>query len=321
MASAAVPPPDFRYVEFRVAPAARVEHLRAVAAVVVVLALGSWLALGAEAGPLFACVVAGVVGLGLLQRWAPLVESADVQGMAILPWGVVVHSRREPRVLRWGAIHGVRVHYIHGMDGGTPLVHWSVVTIETRDGVLEGRAPGCVTLDRLEAHLPSYSEEGGRPVALDVDGTPSSASDMDPLFPRLLGGVRKLLRAPARVPELSLSMPGYRSAARPEIGVVGRQVLERWLSGIDQPSGADRRPLACVLAAELGAHQLLDQVLRLLSSPHPFVAAVARAAALRLGADIRRVGTLEELADFVEPSELSPLEIWSEQRVAGTGLV
>ncbi|MFO0572343.1 MAG: hypothetical protein U0263_42375, partial [Polyangiaceae bacterium] len=80
-------------------------------------------------------------------------------------------------------------------------------------------------------------------------------------------------------------------------------------SGLDAP--ADPRPLAALLAAELGERTLLERLILLGASPHPILAAVARAAALRLGADIRRVGALDELSDFVSPADLSELRLWA----------
>jgi hypothetical protein len=41
------------------------------------------------------------------------------------------------------------------------------------------------------------------------------------------------------------------------------------------------------------------------------VAVVARACALKLGADVKRVGALDELAEFVPPADLVQLGRWA----------
>ena len=87
-------------------------------------------------------------------------------------------------------------------------------------------------------------------------------------------------------------------------------MLRQWLTQDAAALGGDRRPLAAMFAAELGARALVDVLVGLTISPHPFVAAVARAAALRLGADVRHVGAIQELSDFLAEPELEAILRW-----------
>lgn len=257
------------------------------------------------------------LGLGFGAAWFVLrhrptqpTSSVDIEHIAIVPWGVVVHAGTGPRVLRWGAIDSVHVRYEHEIENVTPVIRWSEVTLRARSETIVGRARGLAPLERLEAHLASYAKEAGRPIALDAAATTTAMSDFEPVFPRLLDEVHRSVRAPDAIPELGLDARGYRGGSQRELGPEGLGVLRRWLTEDAPTLGADRRPLAAVLAAELRARALVDVLVQLVTSPHPFVAAVARSAALRLGAELRRVGSLQELSDFVAATELDAMLSW-----------
>lgn len=257
------------------------------------------------------------LGLGVGAAWFVLrrppkqaASGVDIEHIAIVPWGVVVHAGSGPRVLRWGAIDSVQVRYEHESESVTPVIRWSEVTLRARTETIVGRARGLAPLERLEAHLTSYAQEAGRPIALDATATATAVSDLEPVFPRLLDEVHRSVRAPDAIPELGLDARGYRGGSQRELGAEGLGVLRRWLTEDAASLGADRRPLAAVLAAELRAHPLMDALVALVTSPHPFVAAVARSAALRLGAELRRVGSLQELSDFVAAAELEAMNSW-----------
>jgi hypothetical protein len=74
---------------------------------------------------------------------------------------------------------------------------------------------------------------------------------------------------------------------------------------------ADARPLAAMVAALLRLQSLVPDLLRLASSPHPLVAAVAKAAAMRLGAGKNRAGAIAEVAAFLFDEDLDRLERWA----------
>jgi hypothetical protein len=73
---------------------------------------------------------------------------------------------------------------------------------------------------------------------------------------------------------------------------------------------ADPRPLACILAGTLDARELVPDLLLLASSPHPVVAACAKAAALRLGAPPNRAGSLDEVASFLFEEDIELGKRW-----------
>jgi len=308
------PPPDFRYISLEPAQARPNLKGRALATGAIVCGVGV-MTLGSHA-----LALTWTLGLGVGAAWyvlrhppKPAAAAFDIEHIAIVPWGVVVHSSAGPRVLRWGAIDSVEVRYEREpgeIDDVASGVRWSEVTLRARTETLVGRARGLVPLERLEAHLPSYAQEAGRPIALDATATHTAMSDLEPVFPRLLDEVHRSVRAPDAIPELGLELRGYRGGAQGELGAEGLFVLKRWLTEDADPLGADRRPLAAVLAAELRARPLMDALVGLITSPHPFVAAVARASALRLGAELRRVGSLQELSDFVAATELDAMLSW-----------
>jgi hypothetical protein len=72
-----------------------------------------------------------------------------------------------------------------------------------------------------------------------------------------------------------------------------------------------------VVAAELKATELVDELIALVDSPHPLVASVAKAAALRLGAPTSRVGSLDEVEAFLAPADLDALRLFAAHRESG----
>ena len=74
---------------------------------------------------------------------------------------------------------------------------------------------------------------------------------------------------------------------------------------------ADPRPLAALLAARIGAIACVPDLLRLVSAPSGFVALVAKAAALRLGAPLERAGGLDEVGAFVTPEDLADASLFA----------
>jgi hypothetical protein len=309
-----VPPPDFRYVGLEPGPSYRSVALLAGGVGLGTCLLGVALGGGAELGTLTAAGGAGVVAAILSARLhGPTARWATQVPMAIVPWGVLVLSETAPRVLRWPAVRSVNVDFVHEMDHATPSTRWSVVTIATEREVLGGRTPGSVSLERLEAHLPSYAEEASRPLAGDLDGDEPLSSPLEPAFELLLGQARRLLHSGALSERLSLPPSSYRQVRTSRASSQAVSLLARVLRA--PPGGpADPRALAAVLAAELGAGDLIDAVTPMTTSPNPLLAAVSRAAALRLGAPARRVGSLDEVSEFVPATDLEQIRDWALKR-------
>lgn len=307
------PAPDFRYVGLEPAPATSTLRRRGVTAGALALAAG--MSAATDWTPL---TIAASLGLGVGVSWlvmrkaavTQLPQSGDIDYIAIVPWGVLLHSEVQPRVLRWQAVKGIDVRYVEEMDHGAPSIRWSLVTIRTAHESFVGRASGYVALERLQAHLAQYADEAARPVALDLDGTEYAVSEVEPAFERLLGAVRRLVRSPSAAAELGLSGAGYRGDTTWQLSERGTRQLLDWVT-CPTESGADRRPLVAVLAAELGARGLSRALIGLVTSPHPLLAAVVRAALLRMGLEVRRVGALDELSEFVPSSELQQIRAWA----------
>ncbi len=233
--------------------------------------------------------------------------------MAIVPWGVLVNPDTEPRVLHWPAIRRITVDVSHSISGGTPAVIASVVTVDTGRELLAGRTWGAAGLEGLVANLGAYAEEAARPIALDLDGTREAGDGAtEPVMQELLARADDLCASAQGALLLGLPPGGYRSLATSTAGPETRAVLHAVLAGDAQAERhADARPLAAILAARLGARELVPDLLDLVAAPHPVVAAVAKAAALRLGAPQSRAGAVDEVAAFLFEDDRVYLERWA----------
>jgi hypothetical protein len=72
----------------------------------------------------------------------------------------------------------------------------------------------------------------------------------------------------------------------------------------------DPRPFAAILAAELHATAVTEELLELVQSPLPLLAAVAKVAATKLGAAAARVGALDEVEPFLLRRDVEALAAW-----------
>lgn len=303
-------PPDFRYVGL--VPAQELGPR--VAASLFLAGGGVGAGLLHELGMLHAALGALLAATGVALVWRRATAPMRRVGMthvpiAIVPWGVLVDHAETPRVLRWAAVRSLHVHTAYGRDAATPSTLWSFVTLETDCELFAGRTAGAAPLERLLAHLEAYAREQSHRVALDFSGeTGSTAGPLEPEFARLLGAARSALASPPRSQEI-----GVETLYRASRGAAGEVAIERLRAIlVDRRELAyDRRPLAAVLAGELGLVELTSDLVRLVQSPHPMVAATAKAAALRLGASRARVGHLDEVAPFLPPEDVEDLVAWA----------
>jgi hypothetical protein len=266
---------------------------------------------GAGALLVGAVLAAGSVSFDGLARWRRGRLGAREAAMAIVPWGVLVDPDSELRVLRWPGIHRITVEVAHTMRGGTPAALASVVTVDTGRELLAGCAVGAVGLEDLTVNLDAYAEDAARPVALDLEGLVEAGDGAtEPVMADLLARATDLCTTGRGAMALGLPPGGYRSmatsAAGPETVALLRSILA---SSPTFP--ADARPLASIVAVLLGARELVPDLLRLVSAPHPVVAAVAKAAALRLGAPKSRAGAVDEVAAFLFEEDHVRLERWA----------
>ena len=314
MALRGAPPPDFRYVGLCPGPSGSAVATLCAGVGLFTFALGVGLGGTGEAGIVAAAAIAGGVAALLCARLSgPTARWSSQVPMAILPWGVVLQSESMPRILRWAAVREVRVDVICEMDNATPSTRWSVVTIRTDRELLGGRAPGSVPLERLETHLESYAEEAARPIALDLDGRRGLEASAEAHFELLLAEARRLIGSGELSERLAVPPRNYRehrSYCGLGASAAAVRALRRTLSG-EFAGPADARVLAAILIAELGASELREALVAFATSPNPLLAAVARAAALRLGAAVQRVGALDEVRDFLPNADLEQIRAWT----------
>lgn len=305
------PAPDFRYVGFEPAPSLGPRFLAGtlLGGASVGAALGRALSVGE------AMVGATLAATGIAYLWRKLHGPGPLFGrsgvpLAFVPWGVLVDEPQGLRVLRWAAVRRVHLHVIYGRDEATPSTLWSVVTVETDRERWSARAPGAVPLEAVLANLRAYAAEASHGVAMDLDGERRGEGPVEPDFEPLLGAVREFADSAPASSRLSLPAAGYRRAAARAAGDGAIDELRRVLAD-RTPRAVDPRPFAAVLAAELCATELARDLVRLVQSPHPFVAGVAKAAARRLGAEASKTGSLEEVAPFLLDADVAAMDDWA----------
>jgi hypothetical protein len=309
------PAPDFRYVGLDPGPRSRVGLWAS--ATFGAATFGAGLLHGISARGVLLTAVGAVCGALALRRiggpylakkWA-----GQPMAMAIVPWGVVVHPEDDPRVLRWPAVARVHVEMMHGRDAGTPMTLWSVVTVDTQSGErFVGRARGAVSLDRLMAHLEPYADEQGHKLAMDLDGQRAGEGPLEPDFEPLLGAAREWLDGAAASRRLDLPPSGYRGTSARATSARAVEVLREVLRDREE-KGVDPRAFAATCAAEIHAQELADDLVPLVQSPHPVIAAVARAAAKKLGVATTRAGALDEVAPFLHEEDVERLRRWEKE--------
>lgn len=307
-----VQPPDFRYVWLTPGPSS--PEVTLALGSMGTAAVGGALAsanLQPSAVVLMASLVFMTVALVRRERRGGGRTRAQEVAMAVVPWGVIVAPDTDPRVLRWPAVRKVTVDVTHTMRGGTPFIVSSLVTVHTEREVLAGRASGAVGLERLVANLDAYAEEAARPAALDLDGNEAAGEGAtEPVAALLLRHAEELCASGRGAARLALPPGGYRNIAARRAAPETLDALNAALD-LRPDTPADARPLAAIAAGMLGARDLVPDLLRLASSPHPLVAAFAKASALRLGAPPNRAGSVEELGAFLFEEDLDVIRAWT----------
>jgi hypothetical protein len=308
------PLPDFRYVGLEPGPRVRAAYLAGL--IGAGATAGAAFAVGCPSrGMLLTAAMAAVTTYALrrLGGGPRLERSRSGEGavpMAIVPWGVLIVNEESHRVLRWPAVERVDVDVIYGTDGGSSSTLWSVVTVETAGERFMGRAPGAVPLELLSVHVAAYAEEAAHVAALDLSGDEAGEGPLEPEFEPLLAAAREYIVGAPASSRLDLPPGGYRHATA---RAASTRTIEE-LRGVlrDRRSKrVDPRPFAAVIAAELHAAALAPELVELVQCPHPFIAAVAKVAARKLGVAGARVGALDEVAPFLPERDVAALEEWA----------
>lgn len=308
---ALAPTPDFRHVGLQPGPGLRTRFALGVAAAGAGVGAGLVELFSTRAAVVAALVAATGVAFSLRQILGPTARLWGTRAvpMAIVPWGILVSHEEQPRVLHWAAITRVHVEMTYGRDGGTPSTLWSVITVETERERFAARARGAVHLERLLVHLEAYAREASHIVALDLDGTQQGEGPVEPDCEPLLLAARAYVESAPASNRLGLPAAGYRRAAARSASPRTLDVLRSVLSD-RREKAVDPRPFAAILASELGARELVDELVALGQSPHPIIAAVSRVAARRLGASGPRVGGLDAVAPFLIDRDVDALQAW-----------
>lgn len=244
-------------------------------------------------------------GLGLLRRILGLGRPRAGESLAFVPWGILLSAGSDLRVLPWSAVERVQVEVRRGGDDGIR----STVVVETQREVFRAGARGALGLESLVVSVGRWANEAVCPVAVDLEGTRSlDAEPAEPSFARLLDVADDVAaRMGGPLGDLSL---GYRGASDADAWRAQWRRLRAILRS-RETAPADARPLAALVAARVGAIACVPDLLRLVSAPSGFVALVAKAAALRLGAPLERAGGLEEVGAFVTPEDLADATLFA----------
>ena len=181
--------------------------------------------------------------------------------------------------------------------------------------VAEGAVDALMSGDAVRAF--EFGRDDGREevpaIALDLDGDRPSGRIHETQVEPLLSAARSFLASGAGYAALALPSASYRTSWTRAASADTLDILRAVLVGRDAEPH-DRRPFAAVVAAELKATELVDELIALVDSPHPLVASVAKAAALRLGAPTSRVGSLDEVEAFLAPADLDALRLFAADR-------
>jgi hypothetical protein len=253
--------------------------------------------------------------LGVARRM--LLDRGTKGSLVIVPWGVLVVTGGDVRAIPWYAVKDVELHVRHGKDGGTAIVTDSTLTVSTGRERLFGVAPGSIGLESVLGNLDRWSAESDAPIASDLEG--DHALEVEVATPRFaeLSEAALLLADAPRDSGVVAPLSGYRGVSDAS-SWRGSSTRLRAILRSREITTADPRPLAALVAARIGAVSCIPDLLRLVSAPNGFVALVAKACALRLGAPLERAGALDEVAAFVSPEDLAEATAFvEEQRPSG----
>ncbi len=307
------PTPDFRYVGFEPPPRGEVRVIGSLMTGGATAGLALLVHTSALSAALAGLLATSITVMSLRARSGPIGRwGAKSVGMGFTPWGILLDdtAHTQHRVLRWSAIERVHVEMIYGRDQHTPSTLFSNVLVETPRERFTARARGAVPLDAVLVHMEAYAREQAHTVALDLDATREGDGPFEPDFEPLLSSAHESIDSAPSSQRLGLPPSGYRRAAARTASSDTVSLLRSILRD-SAAKRVDPRPLAAVLAAELKATELCDDLLALASSPHPLLAAVARAAALKLGAHATKVGAIDEVAPFLHASDVDGITRWA----------
>lgn len=230
--------------------------------------------------------------------------------VGIVPWGIVVDPDGQPEPVPWSRLREVSYTLLqrdNRRDADSPSL--AVMLFDTDVGLVQAEAEEGEWVTSVDAFAAPFARAAARTVAADLAGREPLDTGGAPATLALLRRAEALLDSADGRAALSLDAGGYRTTSSRIAGPETRATLRAALWNGD--IGCDPGPLAAVLAADLAISELLPDLLRLILSPSPLLAATARAAAVRLGASRMAAGSLDELEHFLAAEELTELRRWA----------
>jgi hypothetical protein len=255
----------------------------------------------------------GSQALGFLARRARSIHDP----ISILPWGIIVRGPMSERVFRWGNVLAFEFEMAHDREGGVARTVSTSIQLALESGRIEAVCEGAAPVEHVGLHFRAYAEEQQHQLALTFlpaglsepksDG--GNQAEARPTVSAVLCAGKQLLSDPKAAESLGVPFLGYRDARVQLAQTSCEQFLTKALeSKVKQ--AIDPRGLALVLAAELRLTGLRAQVSALGQCPHPEIAAIARRAAILLGCSPVKVGSLEELDEFLSEQDRDALIQW-----------
>jgi hypothetical protein len=347
------PHPPFRSLAFAPSEPSLAMGTSKLACVATGVAAGAWMMNGTSSLVLGALcgVGASTVGVQVLRmlafrdRWVRMARP-----ISMLPWGFVIHTSDQERVIPWTTVRRIDVTQKHAKLDGVATTVATDICVHTHVGVFAGSCEGEAPLDRLPIDFSSYACEQRHllvPRIDDIRGQRehdlAKANQTESLgdssnkrlesFAAILGGgngdgsffdlgpeepnqVLTLIDTAKQVlaDRTWLERVGFQVFGYRESNVYNaREAMVSVLARVllsREERVDDPRGLAVVLAAELMLTDLRDAVVRLGQSPHPLLAALARRAAAALGASPIKVGSVDETAPFLSATDLAALLAW-----------
>jgi hypothetical protein len=261
------------------------------------------------ASPFIAIAVGGVVAL--VSGLGESTKGLRALPIAIVPWGIVLDPDRAPVPVPWSGVQEITYTLVQRDKRNQPeRLRLAIMTFHMGDTRLRASAEEGEWVTAAAELFRKLARAAEHPPAADLAGKdPLDVAEL-PAPLALLRRAEAILESAQGRMDLGLDAGNYRSTSSRTVGPETRDLLRKALWN-GKPR-LDPGPLAAVLIAQLRITELLPDVLSLIMSPSPLLAATARAAALRLGASRIAAGSFDEVALFAPARDLSELRAWVE---------
>ena len=274
--------------------------------------IGGAVSAGALELALLSPFIGGFLGAIAALSAGPVESLQDLHAVPVglVPWGLILDPNGSPEPVRWSQIEAIRhVLVTRSAREESQSRKVAIVTfiLQDRRRVQAAAEEGDWLVFLTELHEKLAAAAAARPAG-DIEGkTELEAGDL-PVTLALLRRADALLESAEGRSALGLETGGYRTTS---IRAAGDETRRTLLAAMfNGEARFDPGPLAAILAAKLHATPLLPRVLELILSPSPLLAAVSRAAAVRLGASLMTAGSLDETRQFVAETERAELHNW-----------